>query len=208
MRYYINALRRKSLANKYLKSRKHPNRDYKINLHLAFEGHKTECQYFSNLKQVVYNKVNIKIHLRSASKSSPIDVLSSITKAIKDRPLKKNDMAWLVVDIDNWPEQEIMKLHQWSVQSHKHGFAVSNPCFEFWLLLHFEDGRSVNSCKDCVRKLKRILPDYDKSVDWSKYKDGITKAITRAKELDTPAVEDWPKKVGTTVYRLVEKLIT
>lgn len=195
------------MANRQIKTRKQPNRDYRSNCHLAFEGHETECQYFLSLRQVIGNKVNLRIHQRKSSKSAPSDVLKCLLNGVLKNPLGKKDMAWLLVDIDNWPEQEIMKLHQWSVQSHKHGFAASNPCFEFWLLLHFEDGRSVNSCKDCIRKLKQILQDYDKSIDWSKYKDGIKRAVARAKELDTPAVEDWPKKVGTTVYRLIEKLI-
>jgi hypothetical protein len=35
----------------------------------------------------------------------------------------------------------------------------------------------------------------------------INAAILRSKRRDTPPVKDWPKTNGTTVYRLVKKLL-
>ena len=42
----------------------------------------------------------------------------------------------------------------------------NNPCFEFWLLLHFiKTSRSFNACDDVVAELKKTgrIPGYDKS---------------------------------------------
>jgi len=41
---------------------------------------------------------------------------------------------------------------------------VNNPCFEFWILLHFEDSsRLYRSYDELVKQLKKHLPDYEKT---------------------------------------------
>ena len=41
--------------------------------------------------------------------------------------------------------------------------AVSNPCFEVWLILHFADcAAGISSPKAAAEKLRRHLPDYSK----------------------------------------------
>ena len=68
--------------------------------------------------------------------------------------LKKSDEAWLVVDKDQWTDEQLSQLHQWSLKAKNYGFALSNPKFEFWLLLHFEDGSGVSSSQICSQKLE------------------------------------------------------
>ena len=41
---------------------------------------------------------------------------------------------------------------------------INNPCFEYWLLLHFEmTSRLYSSYNELIRQLKKYLPDYEKS---------------------------------------------
>lgn len=41
---------------------------------------------------------------------------------------------------------------------------INNPCFEYWLLLHFEfTSKLYPSYRELVKQLKKYLPDYDKS---------------------------------------------
>ena len=41
---------------------------------------------------------------------------------------------------------------------------INNPCFEYWLLLHFEmTSRSYSSYNELIKQLKKYLPDYEKS---------------------------------------------
>jgi len=44
-------------------------------------------------------------------------------------------------------------------------------------------------------------------IETSKLIPGIPDAIARARRKDTPSCTDWPRCIGTTVYRLVEKLL-
>src|SRR3546814_2975529 len=42
--------------------------------------------------------------------------------------------------------------------------AISNPCFEVWVLLHFErSARPFANCQEVIRSLKQHRPEYTKS---------------------------------------------
>jgi len=101
-----------------------------------------------------------------------------------------------------------MRPHQWSQQADNYGFALSNPKFEYWLLLHFEDGGGVSSSQICSQRLERHLPGYDKGIGVRKISDTmIADAIRRARQRDNPPCGDWPRTTGTTVYKLVENIL-
>jgi len=123
--------------------------------------------------------------------------------------LKKSDEAWLVVDKNGWTDEHLEQLHQWSKDADNYGFALSNPKFEYWLLLHFEDGAGIASSRNCLDRLKRYLPDYDKGIDPRIItQEMIDEAIQRAKRRDNPPCIDWPRTIWcTTVYRLVENIL-
>lgn len=86
---------------------------------------------------------------------------------------------------------------------------MSNPNFEYWLLLHFEEGNKITHSSDCLARLKKYFPGYNKGIDTRKINlDMIKEAIRRAKNRDNPPCADWPRTIGwTSVYRLVERLL-
>lgn len=181
-------------------------RSYRKLFLIAAEGEKTEQQYFNFFNS---RTATIKVEcLKSGHGSSPFHVLKRMKTELKKNDLKDSDEAWLVVDKDQWTDEQLSELHTWSQQKENYGFALSNPKFEYWLLLHFEDGKGVQSPAQCSERLRQKFPDYDKGIDRLKItQDDIVKAVRRAKERDSPQCTDWPRAVGTTVYRLVEKLI-
>lgn len=172
---------------------------------VAVEGSKTEPQYFALLN---FGQAVVKVEcIPGENASSPPHVLARLKARIKENELLKTDEAWLVVDKDDWSEQQLVPLIQWSQEDDRFGFALSNPKFEYWLLLHFEDC-TVSSSSQCLQKLKRHLPDYQKSIDGRKFnEERIENAIERAKQRDSPPCIDWPRLCGSTVYRLVERII-
>ena len=174
---------------------------------IAVEGAKTEPQYFAifNNQQSVI-RVNC---LKGKHDSAPPQVLKRMKDHLKKAALKKSDEAWLVVDKDQWTDEQLPQLFEWSQEADNFGFALSNPKFEYWLLLHFEDGAGITSSQDCSDRLKRQLPDYDKGIDPRKFpQETIDEAIRRARQRDNPPCFDWPRAIGsTTVYRLVENIL-
>lgn len=86
--------------------------------------------------------------------------------------------------------------------------AISNPCFELWALIHFEDQRG-HIARDKVRTaLKRHQPRYDKQLDFASMRPLYERAVQRAKELDQAAerLGDPGRNPSTAVYRLTESI--
>ncbi|WP_191014029.1 RloB family protein [Treponema zioleckii] len=96
--------------------------------------------------------------------------------------------------------------------------AFSNPCFELWIVLHFEY-RDTESSRDDIQnkaleKINSLLPQKDKlkNVDelknfeelYSVLKDKTSLAIKFAKKLSENEVKK--KKPSTTVHKLVSAL--
>lgn len=181
-------------------------RRYRKMFVLATEGRKTESQYFE-----IFKDRNLVVHiefLKRKGDSAPPQVLERMRNYLKRKGLKNSDEAWLVVDKDQWTDNQLLQLHEWAQEADNHGFALSNPKFEFWLLLHFEDGKGVSNSRTCSQRLERYIPGYDKDINVRKISDNMIKeAIERAKKRDTPACRDWPRNTGTTVYRLVENIL-
>ena len=174
---------------------------------IAVEGVKTEPQYFAifNDQQSVI-RVNC---LKGSHDSSPPQVLKRMEDHLRQEELRSSDEAWLVVDKDQWTDEQLDQLHAWAQARDNYGFVLSNPKFEYWLLLHFEDGTGIASSRDCSDRLKRHLPGYDKGIDARKItRDRIDEAIRRARLRDNPPCADWPRALGgTTVYKLVENIL-
>ena len=173
---------------------------------IAAEGAKTEPIYFGLLDS---RDATVRVScIKGSHASAPPQVLARMGKRLKKEQLRKGDEAWLVVDKDQWTEDQLSELHAWSEAEENYGFALSNPKFEYWLLLHFEDGAGVSTPRQCSEKLARHMPNYDKSFDSRKITaQMIQDAVRRAEQRDRPLCEDWPRHTGTTVYKLVQRIL-
>ncbi|MEA1922564.1 MAG: RloB family protein [Pseudomonadota bacterium] len=128
-------------------------------------------------------------------------------KYIKKEQLRSKDEAWLVVDKDGWTDDQLQTVYDWSQKDDRYGLAVSNPKFEFWLLLHFEDGNGIANSHQCTKRLLKWLPNFSKGhVDTKKLIKNLDAAIQRARQKDLPPCNDWPRQTGTTVYKLIEQI--
>ena len=186
--------------------RPYKDRRYRKLFVLAVEGRKTEQEYFAIFTQ---KGSVVKVEcLPSGSNCSPGKVLRRMAARLRKEALKPSDEAWLVVDRDEWQDEQLSPLHAWTKQKANYSLAVSNPKFEYWLVLHFEDGRGVVTARDCDARLRQYLPDYDKGIDGKKITpERIDQAIRRARLRDDPPCEDWPRKTGSTVYKLAASIL-
>ena len=79
---------------------------------VATEGTKTEPLYF-----IMFNDDNKVVHvkcLKGNKQSSPKQVLKRIKVYLQSHSLQDGDEAWLVVDQDQWPDDQLIQLHEWS----------------------------------------------------------------------------------------------
>jgi len=181
-------------------------RSYYKSFIISTEG-KTEEKYFSRLKRIVNNpSIHIEC-LKPDSKSAPQYVLKRLEKDIRKRKLEKDDEAWLVIDRDGWEEKDIQELCVWTQQHKMRFMALSHPCFEYWLLLHFTEGKNVRSAHACREQLSNEWPGYHKTSGCSVLtKEMISAAIKRAKR-ECRNNELPLNKKGTNVCQLVENIL-
>jgi hypothetical protein len=145
------------------------------------EGTKTEPQYFELLNSQ-FAVVRI-LCIGHRGGRSPDKVLKAMDNYLRGIGLRKSDEAWLVIDRDRWRSDAIDRLQSWACSHRNTHLAVSNPCFEYWLLLHFDDGDRIAGRRGCINRLKRYLPAYDKSVRSCDISlDTIKAAVERAKK--------------------------
>jgi len=173
---------------------------------VAVEDKVKEPRYYHYLNNL-YRQSFVHVEcIKGTSDSSPVGALKRMGSYLKREGLKSTDEAWIVVDRDNWKDEHLDLLYGWSQIQDNYHFALSNPKFDYWLLLHFEDGKGVTTVQECDKRLKNYIPNYGSSYDFSDItQDHISVAINRAKKRDQPPCKDWPRNFGvTTVYKLVE----
>ncbi len=175
---------------------------------VAMEGARTEPIYFYALKPGREAAVRLILVGDGGHKSSPSAVLARLRDWARKNGLQKSDEAWLVIDRDVFPEEELDAV---CTEAHAYGYhvALSNPCFELWLWLHVENNRPFVNRHHCQHELKVALPGYAKG-DYnaaSLIEAGVANAIQRAQALDVTPHAPWPKHQSTRVFRLVQKLL-
>lgn len=127
------------------------------------------------------------------------------------------DEIWCVIDHDE-RGREIARFNQWLRRTRRTRTrikaAVSVPCFEYWLLLHFTfttrayrgaGGRSA--CQQVIRELKRYVMDYDKTAKtaaatYDRCRDGLDTAMERASRASVTAGGASSTDVGKLIERL------
>jgi hypothetical protein len=188
-------------------------RDPRPRILIVCEGRKTEPQYFEQFAAFHRNSL-VKVEL-ARGQGVPLSVVRA-ARELKDKALAdarreedenmKYESVWCAFDVDdhpNIPEAKIL------AGDHDIELAISNPCFELWLLLHLRECPGMLHRHDAQSMLKTHVADYDKKVDFGIYKDGYTKAVERARSLTKLAesIGEPGRNPTTGVYELTEKII-
>lgn len=140
----------------------------------------TERDYVRGLKSSARNPaVSVKIIEHPKAPSQVVSYTVKLLASAAD----EYDRAWCVFDVD-----EFTDIDQAVTEAGHHGIgiALSNPCFELWLLLHFTDHRShAPSYAHLVPHLEKHAPGgYSKTcLDFRLYENTWPEAVRRAKGL-------------------------
>ncbi|MEW6209431.1 MAG: RloB family protein [Acidobacteriota bacterium] len=172
---------------------------------IATEGEYTEKLYFSMFRNP---RIQVKVLPAEDGRSAPEYVLDRLELFAEEFQIGDEDELWVMLDVDRWGDSKLNAISARTIRK-GYGLAVSNPCFEIWLYLHFLDvGSQRLSCQKVIALLRKHLGGYRKTnLDVEIYRPLIPDAIRRAKELHSNPNERWPSTTGTHVYRIVEKLI-
>ena len=194
----------------------------------ASEGKDTERIYFKALaKEYTNPRVHVHILERSEAEqnnSSPDHVLKQLNDYKSQYELEADDELWLVVDKARWTEAMLSRVATDCSQEVAMHMALSNPCFELWLLLHIEDSalltpeeqkqwienrrKSKNGDPYLKVRLRQKMGSYhESSYDALALIAHVEDAIERARALDKNPNDRWPQTLGTRVYLLAESVM-
>lgn len=197
---------------------------------LSYEGENSEKKYFNDFRNSEHFNDSGLIEIISLKRlpnrgTDPFSVKKTLAETKKLYPFKKTDEFWLIIDRDQWEEIHKISFEDLVNECQAEGnffIAMSNPCFEIWLMMHLKDISEFTEVEK--QKLREnikvganknhidiVLGDlqgrgYNKKPNPLIYQPLIKTAIERAKALDN-GEEDYPTDLGSHVYKLVGKLV-
>lgn len=191
-------------------TRARPHRDAGLFL-IATEGEKTEPAYFTALET---DHLRVKVHVipSDSGKTSPRHVLENLESTMSRLDFGEGDVGWLVIDRDVqcWTASMLSEVSSRLLDKGLE-MAMSNPCFEIWLLYHHElPESSIRTSSELCARLREVLGSYSKAnLDTAQFltSECIDRAMTHAKSEDTDPQARWPNQRTSRVYRLMEQLL-
>ena len=197
---------------------------------LSYEGTVTEKKYFEDFRRSEFFNNSGLIEIISLKRpknkgSDPFSVKKLLKSAKNEFGFKHSDEFWLIIDRDDWETIHKLSFDDLVIEckAEKNFYlAMSNPCFEIWLVLHLKDiseftkeeqrliyeNAEISNTKNHIDTIVGNLQGrgYNKRPKPEIYLPLTLTAIERARALDNLA-EDYPKEIGTHLYKLIEKLI-
>jgi len=191
---------------------------------IVCEGEKTEPQYLCEIQRA-YRLATAHVQvLHSQFGTEPQQVLEYALTVFKngdrERGLHPREFDRIIVVFDRDEHKSYhAALAQAAAQSGKlrndNGVAVpveamaSVPCFELWLLLHFEDVHAPLHRHEALERLKVHLPGYEKGSGghWAATQGLLDAAIHRALRLAQATAAHDGTQPYTGMHELVSRLV-
>ena len=217
---------------------------------LSMEGSVTEEEYFkwiSNEFDTIKSKIQFisvaedAVHTRAKNRTpEQLSMLGrskpkQLVEKIDDFKLQKRDVYqfdkypqdefWIVSDIDdNLSDHEVDAFNEAldKCDERGYGYAISNPFFELWLLLHHDDATEDDEkyavteehAYEATSHFRERLSDKGAPLIKQKHirrehytKEKVFAAVKRAKRMHVNSDKRYPMYLATTVYQLLDKII-
>lgn len=178
------------------------------------EGKRTEPDYLGALKlePAVRDRAAVDIRIVDASGAVPLTLVKRAAEARAGNPRDQGEVddVWCLFDVE-WPRNH-PNLGEARELARKHGvrLAISNPCFELWLALHFTDHSAWLDNDDAEKLRRRYDGSRDKGLKGATYMGRRSDAVRRARSLaarhegdGTPFPDDNP---SSGMYRFIDAI--
>jgi hypothetical protein len=177
------------------------------------EGEVTEPSYLNGLKgELRIRLVHIEVVPGGSNPKTLVDyAVQKKQQAEREARREKDDNlkydeVWCVFDVD---AHEHIPEAKHRAGASKINLAISNPCFELWLLLHFQEQHAHIERHQAQSACRAHMPGYDKEVSFDLVFPHYQLAVQPAVELD-----HWQETRGcagenpsTGVHRLTTRIM-
>jgi hypothetical protein len=191
---------------------------------IVSEGSKTEPLYFKEIKNTYrLRTANVEVH-PCALGTEPIQVVryaeQLFEKGVPHKRVRAKGFEKVFAIFDRDDHQSYFdalkiaesldrKLRNDANQHVSFRAIASVPCFELWLLLHFEDVHHLLHRDEILRRLKQHMPSYSKGAgqSFAATKQCLNLAAQRAKNLNTLSSAFDDTMPSTAIVDLVTLLV-
>ncbi len=190
---------------------------YQKKIILVVEGDKTERGYFINLKQT-FRKLTLHVEVHPGSGKH--NALNLVECAIELQGTNKGrkewddeiDQMWVVCDTEGDQNKKIVQSASLLAFKKNINLALTNPCFEYWAILHYrKTSRPFLSPEEAKKYLRdNFIVGYNESMDlFTLTKDIIHVALANVHELRIANLDHWNKNLNpsTSIDGLITVLI-
>ena len=187
----------------------------KPRLHIFCEGAKTEPNYLNGYIELCFPGTKLTV-VEKTDKTTPVQLVDEAIAAKSRRDGLDTDKFWVVYDRESVNKYPPALHDQARDKARSNGIkvALSNVCFEVWILLHFQGTVAIYDCYDDLlhqSRLKEYIPSYDKGVKWEFSKDEVAVARKNAARLNKQTIagadRSWSKEHQWNPYTDVYKLL-
>lgn len=207
--------------------------DYFTIISNLFDGIKSKIQFISVMEEIINTPQHERTteQIKELGKNNPIQLVEKIDKykqiknTLYEFDKHPEDEFWIIADVDHHTDSN--NIENWNkaleiCENKNYGYAISNPFFEVWLLLHHLDPNEEDykyAVTDTHKYEKtehfkfRLKKDANAALIDNKHIDNkhyniekIKCAVQRAETLHNKN-EKWPHNLGSTVYILINKII-
>lgn len=196
-------------------SRRIAHRNFKKTVAIVGDGF-TEKIYFDQLKELEELE-DIVIKPELPRKSHKGGSYKRIIETAKSLIEEGYDHVYCLIDFDTViSEKKITAFKNDVACLDQSCFTVyiNNPCFETWLLLHFEKTTKLfNTCEEVSTRILPYIKDYSKRQDYLKRKNiykslrlHLNKAIQHAKSLELNRSDHSDKQPRAEIFKIFKVL--
>jgi hypothetical protein len=173
------------------------------------EGEASEPDYINGLRRLPGVRANTSVSIEiDPDQGVP---LTLVKRAVEQKRDDEVDECWCVFDVE-WPKNH-PNLKQAIHLANEHGIrlAISNPCFELWLILHFADHTAFLTTDEAERMSRKLEGRTGKRIDAGQYMPHRHLAATRAAALvkrhagnESPCPDDNPSSTMGDLLAAIE----
>jgi hypothetical protein len=177
---------------------------------IVCEGKVTEPAYFTDIRRTERGIIELEIVPGGVPKTVVERAVEMKKESEREARRRKDDnfrydSVWRVFDIDEHP---LVPEAKQQAKANAINLAVSNPCFELWFLLYFQDQTAHIERQRVQHLCRQHMPGYQKAPHCDAMRPHQNRAIQRAQQLETcqESRENAGGNPSTGVFRLIQEI--
>lgn len=140
------------------------------------EGEGSEPDYIRGFVREFVNSDTADVRVEDRH-GTPRTLVNWARESIRDEDV---DDVWCVFDVESPQPHPFLHESRQAADAACVRLAISNPCFEYWLLLHFRGHTKAETSHDMESLSRRADGRAKKRIDFAKYTAGVEAACRRA----------------------------